>query len=186
MPKNHTGCLLWKIGWNIGLFSTRWGPTNVDFGCYDPRNMQSKFVDFHPDRGDSIVDIHKKFTVIAPMDQLDTAMCVIFVHYTGWMPEACDCSLTHSETMAFDREKSIIVESNDESKICDHGVKNHGATYNTTKRQDELIDHLIEKDMLLYEYSKEIFEQQLMQAEKFFNVTICPKIKQQPQRNKTV
>mmetsp|Transcript_6079 Transcript_6079/g.12424 ORF Transcript_6079/g.12424 Transcript_6079/m.12424 type:complete len:236 (+) Transcript_6079:3-710(+) len=157
-------------------------PTNVTFGCYDPRNMQSKFADFHPERGDSIAGIQKKFAVIAPMDDLDVAICVIFVHYTGWIPEACDCSLSQTVKLALDQEKSIAKESRNESVNFDHGVKNHGATYNTTKSQDELINQLIERDMLLYEYSKEIFEQQLMRVEEFFNVTICQKIKQQPQK----
>mmetsp|Transcript_32783 Transcript_32783/g.55766 ORF Transcript_32783/g.55766 Transcript_32783/m.55766 type:complete len:102 (-) Transcript_32783:2-307(-) len=96
------------------------------------------------------------------MDDLDRVLCVIFIHYTGWLPDVCNCS----------KNSSI----NQRRRLSDHGVIHHGSTYNTTRFEDSLIEMLVERDKILYDYAKQIFGVQLKVVEEHFNVTICDKI----------
>ena len=161
---------VWLESWVSALTNTsKAEKCDKLFHCYDPRNMQSMYVDFHPEnKYHTLDDIQRKFTVIAPMEQMDASICVIFIHYTGWVPEVCDCTFPHSN------------HHDDETiRRADHGVKHHGASYNTTKHQDELIHQLVETDHLIHEYTKQLFARQLLLTQEKFNITICSKIKHQ-------
>ena len=130
--------------------------------CYDPRNKQSIFVDYDPLKWSShdigLSDLRERFTVIGPFDRMDKALCVTFIHYTGWVPPHCDCTRGHRRLRDFS-----------------HGVVHHGHSFNTTNHQDELIRKLTEKDWLLYEGVKRLFNEQVKDLENKMNVTLCDK-----------
>eukprot|EP00956_Cyclotella_meneghiniana_P027469 scaffold61595_cov38-Cyclotella_meneghiniana.AAC.3 len=113
---------------------------------------------------DASVDLQQRFTVIGPMDQMDKVLCVMFIHYAGWIPAPCDC--TDGETKNKMHDYAVERQSS-------HGVVHHGSSYNTTLRQDELIRKITEKDVLLYEGVKIIFNQHVEYLEKKMNVTLC-------------
>ncbi len=142
------------------------GRSPIDFGCFDPRNFASAYSKFRPEL-DTISDLQKKFTVIAPMDEMDAAICVIFLHYTGWIPPPCNCTL----------DGALSRGEGGHHGGEDHGVKHHGSSFNTTTYQNELIDLLTQKDQILYKYAKEIFQQQKRLTEEMFEVVICSKFK---------
>jgi hypothetical protein len=56
-------------------------------------------------------------------------------------------------------------------------VTHHGSTYDTTQFEDTLIEKLVERDEILYDYAKRLFAVQLKVVEEHLNVTICDKIK---------
>ena len=144
--------------------------------CYNPINLQSKYVGFDNDYisnntaivSDTAVDmksIQQKFTVIGQLDDIDRVLCVIMIHYAGWLPDKCNCSSNDQN-----RRRRL-------TEISQHGVIHHGSTYNTTRFEDSLIEKLTTKDELLYDYSKQLFNSQLRVFEEYFNVTICDTIR---------
>ena len=142
--------------------------------CYDPRNLQSRYVDYDPwkwiNPDVALGDLHTRFTVIGPMDQMDKTLCVTFIHYTGWVPPHCDCTTTSSEGKD---EKKPDDANHRRLRGASHGVVNHGHSYNTTEYQDALIRKLTEKDILLYEGVKRLFDEQVRVLEKRMNVKLC-------------
>eukprot|EP00956_Cyclotella_meneghiniana_P043337 scaffold265196_cov109-Cyclotella_meneghiniana.AAC.1 len=73
---------------------------------------------------------------------MDKVLCVMFIHYAGWIPAPCDCT---------DGEENKVHDDNAVERQSSHGVVHHGSSYNTTLHQDELIRKITEKDVLLYE-----------------------------------
>ena len=152
-----------------------------NMACYDPRNKQSQFTNYGdgpsndwPGKhfrwsslNDALRDIQDRFTVIGPMDEMDRVLCVTFLHYTGWLPPQCDCT-TKTTTTTTDAK----MQSKHETKES-HGVKHHATSYITTSYQDMLIDKLTEKDVMLYEGVKHLFNEQVKLLESRLNVKIC-------------
>ena len=101
--------------------------------------------------------------MIGPLDEMDKVLCVILIHYAGLLPDACNCS--NGENKHKHRRR-----------LSDHGVIHHGSTYNTTSFQDAMIEKLVAKDQILYDYSLKLFNVQLRLVEEYFNVTICDAI----------
>jgi len=102
------------------------------------------------------------------MDQLDTVICVVFIHFTGWVPTCCLCNNDENTGQGHTTKNDTIPS---------HGVKHHGSSYNTTPEQDEMINKLVENDMILYEHSKVLFQQQLKIIEQELGITLCERIK---------
>ena len=156
----------WLTEWILALDDPvrRW--QNYKFRCYYPIDLQSTYVvdtkDYDADLG-SIRHIQQKFTVIGPLDEMDKVLCVILIHYAGFLPDACNCS--NGENKHKQRRR-----------LSDHGVIHHGSTYNTTSFQDAMIEKLVAKDQILYDYSLKLFNVQLRLVEEYFNVTICDAI----------
>lgn len=136
----------------------------AQFGCYDPRSMQSRYVDYKPQNKSRL---QQKFTVIGPLDELDKTICVMFIHWTGWVPECCVCT----------EEENANARIIQNEKATSHGVKNHGASFNTTASQDSMINMLIETDMALYQHTKQLFGRQVEVTEKELNITLCKRIR---------
>jgi hypothetical protein len=165
-----------------------------NMNCYDPLNKQSQFTNYgNPAKtkrwalspNDALSDIQRRFTVIGPMDEMDRVLCVIFLHYTGWLPPHCDCT-TKTTTTAFDdeEEEDAAASAAARSKIQKkqktkeaHGVKHHAKTFNASSYQNMLIDKLTEKDVMLYEGVKHLFNEQVRVVESRLNVNICNEFK---------
>lgn len=163
------------------------------FRCYNPINLQSTYAGFErrkrtyrkddADSGDASVsdrmrkDLQQKYTVIGPLDQMDKVLCLILIHYAGFLPDACNCS---SDGSGSTQQTQAGQQSQNRRRRLDgnHGVSTHGSTYNTTHFQETLIEKLIAKDQVLYHYTKKLFDEQLRVVEEYFNVTICNTIKQ--------
>ena len=133
--------------------------------CYDPVSMQSRYAGYNPENKSQL---QERYAVIGPMDQLDTVICVVFIHYTGWVPTCCVCN-NNETTGQGNTTKNDTIPS--------HGVTHHGSSYNTTQEQDEMINKLVEKDWILYEHSKVLFQQQVKIIEQEFGITLCEQIK---------
>ena len=58
-----------------------------------------------------------------------------------------------------------------------HGVKHHAKTFNASSYQNMLIDKLTEKDVMLYEDVKNLFNEQVREEESRLNVNICNEFK---------
>ena len=144
----------WLESWVLALNNETKAQENSKFQCYSPINLQSSYTQFQPEENDSLQDLERRFTVIAPFDNMDLSMCVIFIHYAGWVPETCKCS-------------------NDRYLAEDHGVKHHGGSFETTDQQDELIQKLVQNDNLLFNYTKTLFAQKLKHTEEEYSVNLC-------------
>ena len=138
------------------------------FSCYTPVNFQSRWMGFDPAvaRGDNAKqELRQRFKVIGDMAEMDKSICLIFIRYTGWVPDACACNAVEQPV-----EQQMLSRS--------HGVKHHGAQYNTSAYEDELIQKLREIDNeLYYQYVKDIFEEQVKEVEQEFGVHLCEKIR---------
>ena len=165
-----------------------------NMNCYDPRNKQSQFTNYgNPAKtkrwalspNDALSDIQRRFTVIGPMDEMDRVLCVTFLHYTGWLPPHCDCT-TKTTTTALDEEEEDAtaaftaarskIQKKQKTKEA-HGVKHHAKTFNASSYQNMLIDKLTEKDAMLYEGVKHLFNEQVRVVESRLNVNICNEFK---------
>lgn len=150
---------VWLTHWYAAINNPYIVEQNGKFLCYNPINLQSSYVGFSPERGDTIQTIQQNYTVIGPLDQMDKVVCVMFIHYTGWIPQACNCTTPHSSFQA--------------KRITNHSVTHHGNTFNTTKEQDEKIQWLVESDNLLYNYARKIFDVQSRVIETRFGFKLC-------------
>ena len=168
----------WLSHWILAMGnSTKFRENRFKFQCYPPINLQSRyagFIDHHPKPSHNQAHVHRvvsmknmqqKFTVIGPLDEIDKVLCVTYIHYTGWIPDVCNCSNQNNTSSSRRR------------RLTDHGVTHHGSTYNTTQFEDTLIEKLVERDETLYDYAKRLFAVQLKVVEEHLNVTICDKIK---------
>jgi len=158
----------WLSKWVLSIDDSKERFLNSKMRCYNPIDMQSKYVGFDNDslNNTAMKSIQQKFTVVGPLDDIDRVLCVVMIHYAGWLPAKCNCSSSDD-----DQRRRRLAE------ISQHGVIHHGSTYNTTRFEDSLIEKLTTKDELLYDYSKQLFETQLRVVEEYFNVTICDTIR---------
>ena len=62
------------------------------FQCYDPRNLQSQYAQFHPKEGDDRASLEKKIRVLGHLSRMDESVCVIAIEYSGFVPPACNCT----------------------------------------------------------------------------------------------
>jgi len=169
----------WLSKWVLSIDDSKERFLNSKMRCYNPIDLQSKYVGFDNDytsnnasigsdtAAAAMKSIQQKFTVIGQLDDIDRVLCVIMIHYAGWLPAKCNCSSSDNDQ----RRRRRLTE------ISQHGVIHHGSTYNTTRFEDSLIEKLTTKDELLYDYSKQLFETQLRVVEEYFNVTICDTIR---------
>jgi len=141
---------------------------DVKFKCTIPVNLQSTLLKFEEMNTSKTSDEVKEelatmFDVIGVQDQMDKSICVILTTYTGQLPEKCNCSKNDHHHPS--RRKLRQHQS--------HYVIHHGATYNTTSKQNELIDELINTDQVLFEHAVDIFAQQVEEVEEEFGITLC-------------
>ena len=135
---------------------------------YNPVEFESEWVKFDsstPNMGKD--DLKQRFDVIGDQAQMDKSVCMITIHYTGWVPKRCNCS---------DYSSDARIESNstlsDEERFA-HGVKHHGDSFQTTKIQDQAIAKLRAKDYVLYDVAREIFNEQVREVEEKYQFTLC-------------
>ena len=154
-----------------------------NMACYDPRNKQSQFTNYGdgpsndwPGKHDALRDIQNRFTVIGPMDEMDRVLCVTFLHYTGWLSPQCDCATTKTMPTATNTTTDAKMQNKEKTKNS-HGVKHHAKTFNASWYQNMLIDKLTEKDVMLYEGVKHLFNEQVRVVESRLNVNICNEFK---------
>jgi len=168
----------WLSKWVLSIDDSKERFQNSKMRCYNPIDMQSKYVGFDNDyiSNNTFTDnnaaadmksIQQKFTVIGQLDDIDRFLCVVMIHYAGWLPAKCNCSSSDNDQ---NRRRRL-------TEISQHGVIHHGSTYNTSRFEDSLIEKLTTKDEFLYDYSKQLFEMQLRVVEEYFNVTICDTIR---------
>ncbi len=137
------------------------------FKCYIPVNMQARKLHMNHtlilDADEEVAkqEIRSKFDIIGDNAQMDKTICATVARITGVLPSACDCSQ--------EKVQRIL-------KDGDHGVTNHGNTFETTAQQDEWIKKITEVDQRLYEYAKIIFAEQVAKVEEEFGVKMCDSI----------
>lgn len=161
---------------NWGLNYTRRPP----FYCYVPINMQTWWsVKWHipPPIFGRQIDITKsnakqmlesQYKFVGDMGQMTKSICAILIRFTGYVPQQCNCI---SNIKSLDTNTKLAYNA---SQYADgHGVKHHGASYNTTMHQDQLIANLTDVDAILYEAGLELFQEQVEQLEHEYNIKLC-------------
>ncbi len=155
----------WLEAWVLALNNETKAEENEKFKCYDPRNKQTSFAYGHlgDDERKDLETLDKRFEVIAPFERLDTSVCVIFVQFSGRVPEECVCAMATDEKKNRERKRELV----------DHGVQHHGSSFVTTPEQDEMISKLTMEDVVLHTYTNQLFEKKLKETEQDFGITIC-------------
>mmetsp|Transcript_15623 Transcript_15623/g.31763 ORF Transcript_15623/g.31763 Transcript_15623/m.31763 type:complete len:332 (+) Transcript_15623:104-1099(+) len=153
----------WLEAWVLALDNETKAEENEKFKCYDPRNKQTSFVYSHlaNDEKKDLETLDKRFEVIAPFERMDTSICVIFIQFSGRVPDECVC--------ASEREKN----RNRNSELVDHGVKHHGSSFVTTAEQDGMIAKITTEDVMLHKYTNQLFEKKLKETEEVYGITVC-------------
>ena len=108
-------------------------------------------------------------------DQMDKSVCMIFIHYTGWVPQRCNCSTARSTTAV---KAAVAVNTTTDHRFA-HGVTHHGSSFQTTPAQDAKIAILRDLDYPLYQTSRTIFREQVRRVEDQYNITLCDKLLEQ-------
>ncbi|OEU18223.1 hypothetical protein FRACYDRAFT_236494 [Fragilariopsis cylindrus CCMP1102] len=120
-------------------------------------------------------DLKDRYMVLGDNAQMDKSVCIIFIHYTGWVPKRCVCTTSTNNVMNH-LEANDAVNLNTTSIHFAHGVTHYGSLFQTTPSQDEKIAILRDLDLSLYEKSREIFREQVRIVEDKYNITICDKL----------
>jgi hypothetical protein len=178
----------WLTAWHAAAIgnATKY-KENRKFGCYNPINLQSFYLGVSSAKNASREDLKERFDVVGDNAQMGKTVCMIFIRYTGWVPKECDCSnanVTVSESNATmstpsdasQRHRRLALTYDKEKHA--HGVTHHGATFQTTPRQDEMIAKLTELDELLYQYSRDVFAEQVQEVEEEFKIKVCDTVRE--------
>jgi hypothetical protein len=164
------------------------------FRCYNPTNHQTEHVLFDPDKPDKDKGkehLKSRYDVIGDTAQMDKSVCMIFIRWTGWVPKECDCSnasnaLSIKSKLTADSALFVARASSRRRHLREqlldlgynltkhsHGVKNHGATFKTTQYQNQAIAKLNDMDDLLYEATREVFQEQVHEVEEEYQIKVC-------------
>ena len=77
--------------------------------------------------------LKERYLVLGDNDQImDNSVCMICIHYTGWVPHQCNCSAASSTIMV----KAAAVDVHMTDRQFAHGVTPHGSSFQTTPAQD--------------------------------------------------
>ena len=176
---------------------------NAKFQCYNPINFQSRWIGHNPEYHSnhnvflpkeshykvSPNDLRERFDVLGDQSQMDKTICMIHIRYTGFVHPRCDCTHHVSATNTTATDAPVTASTVGQNvtaidwkgrvktfKAMDHGVQNHGDTYETTPRQDEMIASLREMDIPLYKEAKKVFQEQVKKVEDGMGIKICDKL----------
>ena len=116
-------------------------------------------------------ELEWKYDIIGDTAAWTQSVCAIAIRYTGWIPPKCDC------THASQRRRRLHFEYDPNSTGHAHGVKHHGATFQTTPYQNQLIDKLTVHDQQLYSVAQKIFDHQLEAIESEYHIRICESLR---------
>lgn len=163
---------------------------------YSPHNTNKDHD--HGDRDDETKRIDKflfddlkgRYKIIGDMAQMTKTLCAIFIDFTQGkhIPELCDCTNPHddgdSNNGTFNVTNLYIdphqtsprtLEIGYNSKNHSHGVKHHGSSHlkEITQDQRELMAKLRRNDMVLFNISRAVFEEQIRDMETSYGIKIC-------------
>ena len=113
-------------------------------------------------------DLQDRFVVVGDTSQMIVSVCLMFIHYTNWIPASCDCSTGSHGTTA----TGPVVRAFDPVKDS-HGVQHHGSTYRTNVEQRQLIHELTLVDELLYEVGRQVLHEQIERVEHDYEIRLC-------------
>ena len=144
------------------------------YRCYNPINMQSSLLlspASPPSYGEEsapVVSLSKetlaeRFDVLGLTSQMDKSLCLIFIRWTGIVPDRCNCSQNAEG-------KEVLAHH---GAIHSHNVTNHGGTHEHTKEQLKAIEELADVDMKLYAVAEELFAEQVAEVERKFSIKLC-------------
>jgi hypothetical protein len=162
----------WLDAWVEAIGNETKVQENSKFACpYNPINFQSRYTHFdvNSSEGKDEDDLKQRFDIIGDTAQMAKSICAIFIRYTdGWVPSQCNCTASSSSSSS---RRSVVTAYN--ASVDAHGVQNHGATFQTTPRQDEQIAKLGEMDVALYEVVKGVFAEQIKEIEEEYQIRLC-------------
>ena len=140
-------------------------------------------------------DLKERFNIIGDMSQMVLSVCAIFIDFTNGkhIPSICDCThvddpapVNRSETFCLQNLYSHPHGDADLSKLCpirvgylkdihNHGVKHSGSSYlkDISDHTRGLIGKLRSKDLILYNVSRAVFDEQIRELEAKHNLKIC-------------
>jgi hypothetical protein len=125
-------------------------------------------------------DLQDRFVVVGDTSQMTVSVCLMFLHYTHWIPASCDCSTAATgtgtgngtTTTSNGSAAGAVVRAFDPVKDS-HGVQHHGSTYRATVEERQLIHELTVVDELLYEVGRQVLRDQIERAEHEFGIRLC-------------
>ena len=152
-----------------------------DTQCYNPTNMQSYYANFDV-RRQSKEELSQRYDVLGDTSQMHKTICMMLIKYIGDIPRPwCDCTPTYDD----DNDSNTTTESNPKAKYLKydsnkhgHGVKHHGASYETTDWQNTAIATLTKYDQQLYDWGIDIFQKQVEEVERYYHIQICDKFRE--------
>lgn len=168
----------WLDAWVDAIDNPRKRKNNQQFQCYSPMNPQSSFVLFDEERRRNVTKevLRKRYDIIGDNAQMQKTLCLILIRYAKFVPSVCNCTTTTGAVVANNNTAGGggTTIKNHGRGGASHGVTHHGATFNTTLRQDEAIVKLTEMDEKLYDMLvQEIFVEQVQEIETEYQVTVC-------------
>jgi hypothetical protein len=179
----------WLAAWQAAIGNTTKFKENSKFHCYEAINVQSYYLGVSSAQNASREDLKERFDVVGDNAQMGKTVCMIFIRYTGWVPKECDCSnanvtVSESNNVTMSTTGDATQRRRRHRRLAaatgynfDHGVTHHGTTFQTTPRQDEMIAKLTELDELLYQYSRDVFAEQVQEVEEEFKIKVCDKFR---------
>jgi hypothetical protein len=121
-------------------------------------------------------DLQDRFVVVGDTSQMIVSVCLMFIHYTNWIPASCDCSSHDTKnattTTTTATATGPVVRAFDPVKDS-HGVQHHGSTYRTSVEERQLIHELTLVDELLYEVGRQVLHDQIERVEQEYAVRLC-------------
>lgn len=141
-------------------------------------------------------EVKKKYAVVGDTSQMVKTICAIFIKFTQGehIPEVCECTeirdggsdggeflVTNLYTNPVGKlpegsKQGVITMGYNATKHA-HGVKNHGSAFvkNLTDHQRDLVGRLRGLDMVLYNVSRAVFDEQIQEMESKYKIKVCDK-----------
>lgn len=162
----------WLDRWVQALSCREEKVRNKEFQCYNPINLQSRFVHYAINETTK-QDLARRFDVIGDLKQIEKTACLVFAHYTGVVAPQCDCTNVAEEGPP----AGGVPNYQALPPQVTHSVTHHGGTYPPTLHQQRQIALLTQVDESLYRMALEVFQEQIKQTEEKFQVKFCNKFR---------
>ena len=135
-------------------------------------------------------DLAERFDVIGLVSQFELSYCLFMIHiFDGQVPDRCNCTKTgissSSSSTSVPRSNISSIQqqvgtpaegptsTTKKEGVVDHGVQHHGSSYPLTPKERSLIYNLTRLDHTVYEYSVELFEEQIRRVERKYQIDLC-------------
>uniref|UniRef100_A0A7S3LSR0 Sulfotransferase domain-containing protein n=1 Tax=Aplanochytrium stocchinoi TaxID=215587 RepID=A0A7S3LSR0_9STRA len=128
------------------------------YQCYNIINHQSTKLGLDHDPGNK-EELKRRYPIVGITSSLAKSTCLVVIKVTGVVPPRCNCT---NKSRNVSKQRRVT-----------HGVKHHGSTFMPSPSQLASIKLLTEKDQILYENAKELFEEEVERVQREFAFSLC-------------